>query len=87
MIALICVKPTYPAVAPILIDWYSSQTYCWLCRGSAQMIALICLKPTYPAVAPIFCINLHWDGEKNTTNTEWVRLVTCPQYKKKNELL
>jgi hypothetical protein len=46
-----------------------------MCRGSAQMIALICLKPTYPAVAPVFCINLHWDGEKNTTNTEWVRLV------------
>jgi hypothetical protein len=27
MIALICSKPAYPAVAPILIDWYAREAY------------------------------------------------------------
>jgi hypothetical protein len=27
MIALICLKPTYPAVALILIDWFGRQTF------------------------------------------------------------
>ena len=31
------------------------------------------IKPNYPVAAPIFCLNLHWNGEHNVHNSEWIR--------------
>ena len=42
-------------------------------RDPASLIALIAVKPDYPKSTPYFCLNLHWRGEHNSTNSEHVR--------------
>jgi len=42
-------------------------------REQVSLIALVAIKPNYPVAAPIFCLNLHWNGEHNVHNSEWIR--------------
>lgn len=43
-------------------------------RGEhASLIALIAVKPDHPFSPPVFCLNLHWNGEHNTHNSENIR--------------
>ncbi len=41
--------------------------------SGASLIALIAVKPDHPASPPVFCLNLHWNGEYNLHNCEYVR--------------
>jgi len=40
---------------------------------AASLIALIAVKPDHPSSPPVFCLNLHWNGEHNMHNSEYIR--------------
>ena len=37
------------------------------------MIALIAVEQDHPVIPPVFCLNLHWNGEYNLHNSEYIR--------------
>ena len=41
--------------------------------SAASLIALIAVKPDHPVSPPVFCLNLHWNGEYNLHNSEYIR--------------
>ena len=41
--------------------------------SAASLIALIAVKPDHPRTPPVFCLNLHWNGEHNIHNSEYIR--------------
>lgn len=41
--------------------------------SAASLIALIAVKPDHPFTPPVFCLNLHWNGEHNLHNSEYIR--------------
>ena len=42
--------------------------------SGASLIALIAIKPDHPKSPPVFCLNLHWNGEYNIHNSEYIRV-------------
>ena len=43
--------------------------------SAASLIALIAIKPDHPFSPPVFCLNLHWNGEHNLHNSEYIRFL------------
>ncbi|XP_071445932.1 THO complex subunit 5 homolog A isoform X2 [Hetaerina americana] len=42
-------------------------------RGTARLIALVAVKPDYPRSPAVFSLNLHWNGEHNSSNDDAIR--------------
>ena len=61
----------------IIIDYIMFSKFSYRLQinrdSAASLIALIAVKPDHPCTPPVFCLNLHWNGEHNMHNSEYIR--------------